>query len=997
MAGAAPDDASSDDDDFNFEESNNFGSERYPVHDCCEFKDAEALRRLILVPQDDSDGDDDRSSQGGGNDDDSSSDDNDSTDAMKRAAIGHSPKPMVPPTVTTDSTATQDTTAKGIGNGQEQGGASSQPEQAASAAPAPGGESAPSLSGETGSKSDVAASTNGAGTAMDVSSSQVKKKSKKPKEPKYYCPYDLDERDEDENTPIHVAIHNRKLQHVALLLKAGASLHRKCDGSFPIHTAISMGSLGQHGEFAYRCVQLLMEKDVDLSAKDDAFHSPLYLACCLKLPRIVSLILARESGRSSLNSRSDRSGGRALHACSKFDVADAVTRRAPMASAVPPARHHSDGTMTNVHVIPGDTDGASQLHPQHGGKVAPQSAGAETKSVTEILLGQEGVEVDALNTQGQSPLHVACGRGNWPVVRLLLKAGAHPDLADRRGYTPGQLAHKRGMLMPNDLRATLGEAPTTGLVAPPRDLIVDPDSSTLLITHEMCLAHRTYPPIRRNAFSDPPPENVRRLHVLVNDNDGILHSGEFQNMIWETQARRAAISDVLKCHEYNYVQTINDLCLGIPDHPQAISHLDADTAVSRWSFEASMRAAGAVCEAVDKVMSSEHRNAFCAVRPPGHHAGPRGIVKCAADPDGGSHGFCLLNNVAIGAAYARTMYRNDGIKKIAIVDFDVHHGNGTEEIIRQLVPGSEVSKIRSPFAVGQMESVRYRPWLDETDVDNVFFASTHGYGARGIDAEDPRMGAQHGWFYPGSGKGQTTDAIANPTMVDKPSLADFILTQTWARMGEESKMNCCKIINCALGLPPRDGIPGMQRLELRDTYRKNILPHLREFDPDIIFISAGFDAHKKDSMNFGYVGMVEDDYEWVTEQLVKIANTCCNGRVVSVLEGGYRIHGGIVSPFARSVASHVRALVDGSSSRELYDPSDLEWEAKFERHILEERERKRQQKQEQRRALQEAMIGGTLGQHGISDDGGEPSRKRRRNQVDYKELYQQMKQEGFSG
>jgi hypothetical protein len=102
-------------------------------------------------------------------------------------------------------------------------------------------------------------------------------------------------------------------------------------------------------------------------------------------------------------------------------------------------------------------------------------------------------------------------------------------------------------------------------------------------------------------------------------------------------------------------------------------------------------------------------------------------------------------------------------------------------------------------------------------------------------------------------------------MVERPSLGDFILSQTWARMGEESKMNCCKIINVGLDLPESDADPQArsmkQRLELRDTYRTNILPNLREFDPDLIFISAGFDAHRKDTMNFGYVGMVEDDYE----------------------------------------------------------------------------------------------------------------------------------------
>lgn len=261
------------------------------------------------------------------------------------------------------------------------------------------------------------------------------------------------------------------------------------------------------------------------------------------------------------------------------------------------------------------------------------------------------------------------------------------------------------------------------------------------------------------------------------------------------------------------------------------------------------------------------------------------------------------------------------------------------------------------------------------------------------------MPQQTGWFYPASGKSQVTDSLKNPSVVERPNLNDFMVAQTWTRMGEESRLNCCKIINCGLDLPSRDAVPGMQRLELRDTYRKQILPRLREFDPDIIFISAGFDAHRKDTMNFGYVGMVEDDYEWVTEQLVKVANSCCNGRVVSVLEGGYKVHGGIVSPFARSVASHVRALVDGGRSRELYDPGDLTWESQFERHILEERERKRQQKMErQMKAMELARQQARLNQdHGGDHGEEEPSRKRRRNQVDYKELFEQMKREAVSG
>jgi len=468
--------------------------------------------------------------------------------------------------------------------------------------------------------------------------------------------------------------------------------------------------------------------------------------------------------------------------------------------------------------------------------------------------------------------------------------------------------------------------------------------------------------------------------------------------------------------------------------------------VSRWSFESALRAAGSACEAVDKVMAGDFRNAFCAIRPPGHHAGPRGIVTCPNDPDG-SHGFCLLNNVAIAAAYARTMYRNDGIRKVAIIDFDVHHGNGTEEIVRQLVPSIEQSSVRTPFAVGSLQAPKYKPWLDENDIHEVFFASTHGFGPRDIRFADHVQPNQGGWFYPASGKTQTTEAILSPSTIESPNLTDFLLSQTWTRMGEESRTNCCKIINVGLDLPRPHDVPGMQRVELRDSYRKNILPHLIDFDPDMIFISAGFDGHKKDTMNFGYVGMIEDDYEWVTEQLVKVANTCCNGRIVSVLEGGYKIHGGIVSPFARSVASHVRALVEGGSSRELFDKHESEWESQFERHMIEEKEKKRQLKIErlhraaemERRRIQhssrqhsigeepqnhgqhdghndmEAMLKEPLndhqgvvnqtinsdsndGNHGQQGKEGEeaPTRKRRRHQVDYRELYEQMRREALA-
>jgi len=252
------------------------------------------------------------------------------------------------------------------------------------------------------------------------------------------------------------------------------------------------------------------------------------------------------------------------------------------------------------------------------------------------------------------------------------------------------------------------------------------------------------------------------------------------------------------------------------------------------------------------------------------------------------------------------------------------------------------------------------------------------------------------------------------------------MSQTWARLGDDYRNNCCKIIDIGLSLPFNDDTynHGLQRLELRDAYRKSVIPSLLEFDPDIIFISAGFDAHRRDSMNFGYVGMIEEDYEWLTEQLVKVANTCCNGRVVSALEGGYKIHGGIVSPFARSVASHVRALVDGGNSREEYDIEEGEWESCFERHLNEEKEKKRQMKLDRLTRVPEgqrpvlspyqshiSVDNSHSRHHALSKNGDlshleitphlengnddEPSRKRTRKQVDYKHLFELMKREGL--
>jgi len=370
----------------------------------------------------------------------------------------------------------------------------------------------------------------------------------------------LNERDEDENVAIHVAIHARKLEHVKILLEAGASFRMRSDGSLPIHTAISIGALAPHRQFAYECVVLLHEHGADLSIKDDAVHTPLFLACRSNLPQVVSYILSDEDGLATLNTRADRAGNRPLHAAAKYDTLDnpsLSSKATGQASVV--SHHHPDGSIVNaMHHIPG----VAEKHPAAPAPEASEPS-APTHStealLTQVLLGTNGIEVDALNVLGQTPLHIACQRRNWPVARLLLHAGASPTIEDRRGFTPGQLAYKRGMPIPIDLVGTLGHPPEKGIIAPVRELIVDPDGATLLLCHELCMLHRTCPPINRDS-PEPPPENVRRLHVLVDPETGILRSGEFGSLTWKGEARRAAIGDVLKVSVRRF---LDELCVSL--------------------------------------------------------------------------------------------------------------------------------------------------------------------------------------------------------------------------------------------------------------------------------------------------------------------------------------------------------------------------------------------------------------------------------------------------
>jgi acetoin utilization deacetylase AcuC-like enzyme len=305
--------------------------------------------------------------------------------------------------------------------------------------------------------------------------------------------------------------------------------------------------------------------------------------------------------------------------------------------------------------------------------------------------------------------------------------------------------------------------------------------TTLLYTHPACLEH------------DPGshhPESPARLQAVL-----AALSGPQYARLERREAPEAAFDDVLRVHPRHHVEHI----LGAVPKAGHVA-IDADTVLSPASGRAALRAAGAVAAAVDAVVGKQADNAFCAVRPPGHHAEPERAM-----------GFCLFNNAAIGALRAREVH---GLDRVAVVDFDVHHGNGTQAAF-------------------------------EAD-DNLFYASTHQYP-----------------LYPGT--------------------------------GAASEIGVGNIVNAPLR--PMSG-SGPFRLAMTG----RVLPALDAFRPDLVVISAGFDAHRSDPL--AQLMLEEADYTWVTEKLIEIAYRHADGRLVSTLEGGYDL-----AALGASVAAHVRVLM----------------------------------------------------------------------------------------
>ncbi|MDH3491691.1 MAG: histone deacetylase family protein [Gammaproteobacteria bacterium] len=305
----------------------------------------------------------------------------------------------------------------------------------------------------------------------------------------------------------------------------------------------------------------------------------------------------------------------------------------------------------------------------------------------------------------------------------------------------------------------------------------------------MAIAYISHPECLRHDTGEGHPENARRISVIE---DQLIATG-LLDVLRNFDAPEVTADQLRRVHTPAYLVAMEAMA---PE--SGYVRVDPDTVISQGSLQAARRAAGAVVAATDLVVSGEAESAFCAVRPPGHHAESQRPM-----------GFCLYNNIAVGAAHA---LEEHGLTKVAILDFDVHHGNGTEDIFK--------------------------------DDNRVLFCSTF----------------QHP-FYPFTALLEPADNRVNVPL-DASAASD----------------------------------------EFRAAVTDHWLPALDKFAPEMVFVSAGFDAHRDDDMS--QVNLNDADFTWVTEQIVEVAAKSASGRVVSALEGGYELRS-----LARCVESHIRVLM----------------------------------------------------------------------------------------
>jgi len=298
--------------------------------------------------------------------------------------------------------------------------------------------------------------------------------------------------------------------------------------------------------------------------------------------------------------------------------------------------------------------------------------------------------------------------------------------------------------------------------------------------------------------NEPHPENPGRLNAIQKN----IESSKYYNNLTLIQPRKARVEDIAKIHGKGYIQSVENSC------QNGVRNLDADTVISKDSYQAALLSAGAGLEAVDKILGGAVDNAFCAVRPPGHHAEQNKAM-----------GFCLFNNVGVIARYAQNVHK---LEKVFIFDWDVHHGNGTQHSF-------------------------YKD-------SSVYYSSIHQYP-----------------FYPGTGG------------VDETGTEDGL----GANLNLPMRAHSCDA-------------------DYMNAIEHKLIPVIQKFNPDLIIISAGFDAHTNDPL--AQINLSTECYGKMTQKLMEIANDVCNGRIISMLEGGYDY-----SALADSVQLHVETLSNSQS------------------------------------------------------------------------------------
>ena len=465
----------------------------------------------------------------------------------------------------------------------------------------------------------------------------------------------------------------------------------------------------------------------------------------------------------------------------------------------------------------GDSNRSTCLH---------KAAAKDYEKVGQFLLNK-GCPPNIVNADGDTAMHVAAKYGNIQFLEILTKFGANCHIRNANS------------------RIALDVAGSTAETCDKRDdlrrimLSIEPRLRTLILYHDDCLEHCARKP--------GDWESPDRLKEIMSRIQNINEFPEYELEI-STQFDKAAVELLERAHSAEYIAFVDklskevmnsdeELMAPVPFTPQVQKFLLqknaeelkkeelADTSFSQGTLTAARRAAGAVAHAVDRVMLGRNRNAFCVVRPPGHHAGYDGLLQGAK-----SCGFCIFNSVAAGALHA---LENHSCERVAIIDLDIHHGNGTEDIVR-----------------------RY------TNPSRLFFFSVHLY-----DKEEEYE------FFPGSG---TDDDVVH-------NIINVPVTPMWHQPNNETR-----------GLKQTGPLTG--RKAYKQAILQRLIPSLRAFNPSLILLSAGFDPAAGDVGNIKHsnggtvdrgMDMGPDDFAWVTTEIMKVADICSGGRIVSCLEGGY--------------------------------------------------------------------------------------------------------------